>query len=356
MIIKQEFESLKDLRGTNKINLQEINDMADDMVTRWKDTIATRDFNSQYRLMPPLSINTQLSTDNDVDVAIQTENGIETHDISEYAFGQMCSKAGVPAAYIRKCLSHNKRQLAIDNFTEWASEEAFYDQTFKVRLYDGVIRAVLTDRYNVFDSAQVLHHIRKAVDDPNRRNRYEANQVHLSPDRLHVRFVDFENPIHTAGDTLHPGFTISSSDVGSGSLNIKYFLYRFACKNGLVYIKNGGTLFRQTHVSDFNSVGAELFAQALDKIDDLKEGISAHIENAANKALNEQEFEFWIEKARKELHLGQSGTESLRNIIDTSYDHTLWGVINGVTERAQILTLTDRMDQETWAGNILAAA
>ena len=66
---------------------------------------------------------------------------------------------------------------------------------------------------------------------PEYEGRYEANQAFLSEDRVHLRFVDFNNPLPVQNDKLYSGFTVSISDIGSGALCIKYFVYRFACRN-----------------------------------------------------------------------------------------------------------------------------
>lgn len=105
-----------------------------------------------------------------------TEHGeTKSSDISEFAFGQLCTRLGVPASYVKKCFDNGKINLD-----------------------------------NTVDS-----------------NIYKPSQVYLSTDRLHIRFVNHEPlPIDNDGSPLYAGFTVDSSDVGRGSLNMKFFIYR----------------------------------------------------------------------------------------------------------------------------------
>ncbi|MBO5544669.1 MAG: DUF932 domain-containing protein [Oscillospiraceae bacterium] len=346
MIIKKQPEILENLRGTHNIELDHIVDRAMDMMPNWKD----------HRVLDTASgFPIKLTPDLQVEFNDNYGNGYR-QDISEYAFTQMCSKVGVPASYIMKCFDREKPDLAIQNFYAWANDVEM-GKNLLVRSYDGICRAVLTDRYNVFDSSLVLEAIRDSVSSPQYSGRYEANQAYLSEDRLHIRFVDFNGPLQVGGDRLFPGFTVSSSDIGSGSLCIKYFLYRFACKNGIVAARGGGILFRQTHLGEFMDTGKALFMNALDKIEDLNTVATQKIQSSMNRKLFGKELEIYLEKARKELHLGKTGEENVRKLMDSTYGYTMWGLINSITEDAQRYNMLDnRMASESYGWNLLMAA
>ena len=349
MIKKRGFETLVNVRGNANINFDGLVAKAKEMSRRWQDTIA----------MPHTHASTiRLTPDASVEYTDQFNRNFHA-DVSDYAFSQMCSKAGVPASYIMKCLESGHEELAIQNFKEWAPEKL--DDNFLVRKYhdaDGneTVRAVLTDRYNVFDSGLVLSSIQDAIHMPEYEGRYEANQAFLSEDRVHFRFVDFNNPLPVQNDKLYSGFTVSSSDIGSGALCIKYFVYRFACRNGLVIAQGGGTMFRQTHLSDFALQGSMLFANALEQVDVLNGQVMKQIEDARNKKLDKDMLDMFLIQAQRQLHLGKKGYEQLSELVTTVYEPTRWGVINAITEQAQQYTLEDRIAAETFAGKLLGAA
>lgn len=346
MIIEKKSEILENVRGTARINLDDICGRADEMALHWEDVKVYHEDTFPLEL-----------TD-DCKLSYGTRFHRYSQDISEYGFSQLCSKVGIPAAYTKKCFDSGKEDLALENYREWAKDKKPEDNDYLIRSYNGVAEAVLTDKYNVFGSNIVLNAVRDAVTDPKYAGRYEANQIYLSQDRLHVRFVDFNTKLNIGDPSpVYPGFVVQSSDVGAAALSIKFFLYRFACRNGIVYVKHGGVLFRQTHLGTFTDNGKGLFMEALGKIDNLNEIVTANINEASKKRLTEEEFEMYLNKAQKELHFGKSGAEKLKEIIETSYDRSLWGVINGVTENAQNNTRLDRrIEAEMWAGNMLAKA
>ena len=348
MIKKKEYETLINVRGNANVNLNTLVTRAENISSRWRDTIAVGNNKVAVRLTP------------DASVAYTDCFGREYRsDVSEYAFSQLCSKAGIPASFIMKCLETDRQELALMNYESFANE--LVDDQFLVRKYtdeqgNDTVRAILTDKYNVFDSGLVMNSIAEAVDLPQYRGRYEANQAFLNEDHLHVRFVDFNNPLPIGNDKLYSGFTVSSSDVGSGALCIKYFVYRFACRNGLVIAQGGGTMFRQTHLRQFELDGLNLFSNALEMIDTLNERVVQQITAAQNKKLDQDALDMYLAKAQTKLHIGKKGREQLAEILNTSYDMTKWGVINAITENSQSYTLEDRINAETFAGALLVAA
>lgn len=345
MIVKSKNEELVNVKG--KIDaMEEYIFRAQKMSKEWADAIAISENGCPVRL-----------TD-DLCAAYTDPFGYTCkEDISEYAFSQLCTKVGVPASYVQKCFTAGKSDLAIQNFHEW-SQDITGDQSMLVRNYGGIVRAVLTSRYNVFDSASVMECVYKALNAPAHKNRYTLNQIFLSEDKLHIRFVDFNTSVKAGSQSLTPGFTVSSSDVGSGSLNIKYFLYRFACKNGIVIVKNGGILFRQTHLAEFDKVGVSLFSEALKNIDTLNKYSQQQLKLAYEKVLSENEMKLYLAKAQKELHLGKGkAVEYLNDLLLNTYpDGNLLSFIHSITENAQKYSLETRIDHEVWAGNLLTAA
>ena len=345
MIIMNEKESLRML-GTKNVALEKLAEKADVMEQKWKD------FNTTMflRLTPDGSVEFTGTEDGMFNAPEVTRKA----NITEHAFGQICNTVGVPAGYMMKCLGQHQEDLAIQNYDTWASLQAPKPQI--IRTYDGAVHAQVTSRYNVFDHSDVMHGILDAMDDPKVKGRYEANQAFLSPDKLHIRFVDFDHPLHTAGDTLNTGFTINSNNVGSGAFSIRYFIYRFACTNGIVKVQNGGMLFRQTHLNSFREIGPQLFRDIIFKAKDLDEMTAKQIEAAATHKFDDVALEQALAKAQKDLHFGKAGKEKVLELIDSTYDRTQWGLINAVTETAQDYTLDTRLEMEEWSGRQLTLA
>ena len=119
----------------------------------------------------------------------------------------------------------------------------------------------------------------------------------------------------------------------------------------------GGMLFKQHHVGakmtesklqDFNRIFLSIDANAKAVID--------NINLCRNRQLQDYEMTMLIEKARRDMKLSAKSVEKLQLLINTQYEPTRWGVINGVTELAQDFTLETRLEMEQWAGGLFASA
>lgn len=287
----------------------------------------------------------------DMTLAYETTKGEKKEvDISDYAFSQLCTRLGLPSKYVKKCVDCGKSDLALQNFREWAGD---CKSDMLVREHDGVARAVLSGSYTPFDSYKILKALNNTVD----TTKYTPAQVYLSTDRLSIRFVNF-NPLEAKGikddSPIFSGFCVDSSDVGRGSLNMKFFLYRYVCKNGLVVSSMGGRLFRQYHMGEkITENKAALFNQAFKNIDALTEQSIDLIKANEGQMLNSKEIGMYLEKARREMKLSERGANKLEEIFSL-YPRNRWGLVNAVTELAQNYTLDTRLEMENFAGELFA--
>ena len=111
MIIKNDIETLANVKGKGISSLEEYIEKAEEMTLNWTD----------WRLVEEARC--PLSITDDMKVEYQDPFG-ERHDsdISEYAFTQLCGKVGVPASYISKCFDKGMGELAVHNFNEWSGK------------------------------------------------------------------------------------------------------------------------------------------------------------------------------------------------------------------------------------------
>lgn len=338
-IVRQEFETLVTGHGTQRCDYGELLARSREIKDKWQNDIVINENGVNFSL------------DKDLRFHYLTDYGKKKEaDITQFAFSQLCARMGVPANYIKKCFTTGKEELALQNFRAWAQEA---DGNLMVRENDGVVRAVLSDSYAPFDSYQVLRALKYTVD----MKRWIPTQVHLSEDRLVVRFVDFTPLPVNDGSPLYIGFTVSSSDVGRGSLNIKMMVYRSVCTNGMLISDMGGTLYRQHHIGQaMTESKLQVFNKIFDGLDVTAKAIVSNIDNCRRQQLKDYEMTMLIEKAKREMKLSEKSVDKLKELIDTTYEPTRWGLINGVTELAQDFTLETRLDMENWAGSFFAKA
>lgn len=347
MIITQEFETLLQdgsVSGTffqqqKEIDLTEVMRKSKVICDKWETYYCDNEREVNFRL-----------TD-DMEFIYKTTDGqVRKSDITQFAFGQLCTRLGVPSSYVQKCFENGKASLAVQNFKAWAND---CDKTLLIREQDGVVRAVLSDSYSMFDSHKVLRTLHNTVD----TGKYKCVGVYLAEDCLNVRIVD-RKPLEISKtidpSPIYSGAVISSSDVGRKALSMSYFLFRQICNNGMTVTDKGGTLFRQAHIgSNMTGGKIELFNRAFMDINTLNAGAIENLIRSKETKLGELELQMYLEKAKRDLKLSQKAQEELADLIDGTYDRTRWGVLNGITELAQNYTLETRIAFETFAGNAM---
>lgn len=336
-IIAQEFEQLVTARGEKYCDFNELYEKSHEIKNKWINDIVVNEEKPNFELDENMRFH-----------YLTKDNKRKEADITNFGFSQLCARMGIPTNYIQKCFKSGKEELALQNFRAWASET---NQNMLVRENDGVIRAVLSDSYTPFDSFQIIRSLKYTVD----FGRWKLTQAYLSEDRMVLRFVDFEPLSVSDGSPLFLGFTVSSSDVGRGSLSIKMMLYRSVCTNGLLISSMGGTLYRKNHSGE--GIGAsklQAFNHIFSGIDVTADEIVKNIEQCRGKMLKDYEMEMYMEKAKREIKLSEKSRKKLEELMASTYDRTKWGFINSMTELAQNFTLDTRLEMEQWAGKLFA--
>lgn len=285
---------------------------------------------------------------------IAEDQEIRDFQMSRYALGQLGSKIGVPARYLDKCIQSGRIDLAQDNVNSWLED---FNKDLFIREYNGGIRGVLSNKYSVCDSHEIL----QAVDDAVDLSQYKIKGSFLNEERLHVRLVSREMlPID--GEDLFAGLFLDSSDVGRNILTVKFGIYKQVCTNGLVIARAGGTLFEQKHIG----ITAEEFhgglVKSLQNIDLLTENAvewvrrAQHRENHWSSASEyEDDINEFVAYIRQKTNLSEESSRKVIDLMNTKYTDTRWGLINGITEVAQDFTLERRLELERIAGTLLVA-
>lgn len=286
---------------------------------------------------------------------ISGDDEIREFPISRYAMGQLSSKIGVPVKYIEKCIESGRIDLAKDNVNSWLED---FNRDLFIREYNGTIRGILSNKYSVCDSHEILEVVNDAVD----LSKYKVKGSYLNEERLHVRLVSKEMlPIE--GEDLFAGLFIDSSDVGRSILTVKFGIYKQVCSNGLVISKAGGTLFEQKHIGITTEEFHKGLVKSLVNVDDLTEHAVELVKMAKGKGsvfqnvnnLTQEDFDKFVEHIRNTTNLSVESASKVINLMQTKYDSSKWGLINGITEVAQDFTLERRLELERIAGNLLVA-
>lgn len=275
--------------------------------------------------------------------------------MSQFAFRQLCNKLGVPANYVEKCLKSGQTELAEDNVNTWLEE---MNRNLFIREYKNRIRGVLSDRYMVLDTPQIMDVLNDVVDS----GEYSTKGYFLSPERFHARIVQ-NNMLQIPGlkEDLFAGIQIDSSDVGRSTLLVRFFLYKQVCTNGMCISKGNGVLFQQRHVGINIDSFRDTFAESMKCIPDLIGMISYAIKTQSQNDYSfllrdEGAIENFIQNVRSKTRLSNDGVEDVISLMKTNYSYTHWGFVNALTEHAQKYTLERRIELEEMAGEYLLAS
>ncbi len=347
-IISANEETLFDLRGTRKI----IFDNLIQESARIRDTFT--------RVKVDGTAKKPLYMDSNKNIVIARSSRAALHkDVSEYAFGQACQYIGVPAPYMKKCYEQGLDDLVEENikrqlkFKESQPEGLDVFSNLIALESEGVCEAFVTNKYSFgFQTPEVLETIKECMPE-----KYQPNQAYLSKQRCHIRFIDFDNPEDVNGEKMSVGFTVGTSDVGKSALQVRFFIYKFACKNGIVSGSKGGVLYRQTHIGEpFTLDNIAAFRKSFQDIELLREEGLELIKASQTRLMNEKEMNQILDACRKNAcNIGEKERTQIIDLARNRYGHTKWGLINGITEVAQNHTLDTRLAYEVWAGRLLQA-
>ena len=285
---------------------------------------------------------------------IAEDQEIRDFQMSRDALGQLGSKIGVPARYLEKCVASGRIDLAQDNVNSWLED---FNKDLFIREYNGGIRGVLSNKYSVCDSHEIL----EAVDDAVDLSKYKIKGSFLNEERLHVRLIGKEMlPID--GEDLFAGLFLDSSDVGRNILTVKFGIYKQVCTNGLVIARAGGTLFEQKHIGITAEEFHEGLVKSLQNVDLLTENAVEWVRRAKHRdnhwsAVSEYEDDIneFVAYIRQQTNLSDDSAHKVIDLMQTKYEDNRWGLINGITEVAQDFTLERRLELERIAGNLLVA-
>ena len=271
--------------------------------------------------------------------------------LSPFAFSQLCSKLGISTRYIMKCFENGHQELVGDNINDWMSE---FNRDLFVREYDGEIRGLLSQKYSVLDTPDILDSVSEVLG-----NDFSIRGSFLSPERLHLRATP-NDMLDIKEEDMFAGVQVDSSDVGRNTLSVKAFFYKLVCTNGLI-LPVASTLFEQRHIGIKKDEFLDGFKDGLKKLPMVAEEATRRI--IASKKMDmmydlndESDREKLSLNLIKGVNMSEKSTEKVIYLIQNTYDNSRFGLINAITEVAQDYTLERRLEMERYAGGLLLVA
>lgn len=301
----------------------------------------------------------------DLDCIVTNEGEIRFNDYEDMDMGatdlavnQICFKLGIPTRYFKRLASAGSpevfRKLAEYNLNTLLSQEN-PERRHLVRMYQNNIRGVLSDRYSIFDTPDIMDVLSDSFSDD-----LAIRGSHVSYEDFHVRLTN-RKPLKILGfdKDVFLGLQITSSDVGKSTLNIQVFLWKQVCTNGMCLPIFDKDLYRQKHLGLSLDVFRDGLLESLDVMSTLKLRVQDLLETSSSEKLDENLFnkEESIGLAFKEFVGVPLEDLSLLSELNSHYSNTVtaWSVSSALTEYAQKegIGFDRRLDLERKAGELL---
>ena len=280
------------------------------------------------------------------------------HPLTPWAHDQLSEKVQIPQKYYSRMIDAKNFDLLADNVNAWLPTE---DRRM-IRILDGNIRAILSDRYRVLDNYDLVF---LALDEFTKAGA-EVHKLNLTESHLFVKAVTprLKGEIRP-GDIVQGGLIIKNSEVGASRFAVEPFVLRLKCTNGLV-ISQGYSrvhLGKRKEEGEFNwssetinlenqaiwSAVRDVIQQTFDPAN--FEAVIAKLKNNAEtpvntpvQAVNNVVTAIGLTEATKEM--------LLKNFLEEK-DYTQWGMTNALTATArQLPAPDDQVNLETRASDI----
>lgn len=311
-------------------------------------------------------------------VALTFENG-QKHSLglNDWSASQLAGYTDIPKAYFDRIRSENP-QLIADSINHGlrqqvaAGRRAGKPEGRMLRTLDGTVRGLLSPRYRILDGHDML----EAVFPTMQENKLEIVSSEITDRRLYIKALSpsLKSEVKK-GDVVQYGLTISTSDVGAGSVRVEPMIYRLVCLNGMIT----STAIRKFHVGK-NLAEEEIQELLSDRTKALSdEAFWAQVRDVVIGSLRKENFETQVDRLRVaaneeiknfdfprvvELTMRATGIagEGKKNSIIAALASgnegaglTRWGLVNSFTRAAQAedLSYEESIEMERAGGAIL---
>lgn len=291
-------------------------------------------------------------------------SGLLTH----WSFGQLCTRAGAPASYLRKLpaeLACIPLQWSLE--THETTEDEGNDARILVAQNGAThVRAITSTTYGRIWDVDVVQAIRNSVDPAvwkvpsasySARDPKRATTLYASDRDVFIFLVNEANAVEVGGERVNRGFYVWNSEVGNSSFGIACFTYDYVCDNRIIW---GQKDFREMTIRH-TAGGPHRFAEkAVPQLNAYAQSSAVAMVDTIAKAKARE-----VGKDRKSVIDWMKARGFTAKVAGKAYDaaeadprgynpRSVWGLVQGVTDVAHDLSHTDtRLELEDRAGSIL---
>ncbi len=280
------------------------------------------------------------------------------HQMTPWAHGQMAAKVQIPQNYYNRMFDEKKFTLLADNINTWLATE---DKRM-VRVLDGKIRAILSDRYRVLDNYDMMF---MALDEFAKAGA-EVHKADLTDSHLYIKAVTprLQGEIRP-GDVIQGGIILRNSEVGASRFAVEPFVLRLKCTNGMV-ISEG---YSRVHLGKRKEEGE--FTWSSETVNFENKAIWSAVKDVVHQTFDPANFDAIVARLKTNAETPvKAPTQAVDNIVTYAgltddvkamllerflgeKDFSQWGLANGMTATARDIKDPDlQVEIETKASNI----
>jgi len=312
------------------------------------------------------------------EIALSFTNG-KTHDFSltKWSASQLAGYAEIPKPYFDRIRVENPL-LCIDSINhgldrqiESAKKQGKPEHRM-VRTLDGRVRGLLSSKYRILDAHDMFEAVAPTMLDSG----MQVVSSEITESRLFIKALapKIQGEVKK-GDVVQFGLTISTSDVGAGSVRVEPLMFRLVCANGLIM----NTAIRKFHVGR-NQAENDIRELLSDRTRELSDAAFWHeVRDIVIASMKPENFERQLDRLRiaaneeiknfdlprvVELSMKATGItgEGKKNSIlhalasgNEGAGMTRWGLVNAFTRAAQDddVSYEESIEMERAGGQIL---
>ncbi len=295
-------------------------------------------------------------------------NGVsQEFGVGEIAHQQIAARLGIPYRYYQK-MQVEQPTLLDENVNTWLHEAP---ERRMIRVLDGKVRAVLSDRYRRLDNLELCAAVLPTI---NAMRGASIESCEVTESRLYLKVVNKRLKAEVSpGDVVQAGFVVSNSEVGLGSLRVEPLVYRLVCKNGFIckdYAQKKYHVGRQAEGSE--DTAYEIYSDETLRQDDA--AFFSKVKDVVRVAVDEAKFQMAVGRMRDAMNiplehdpvkevelladrflLTQAERGDVLRQLFISGDGSRYGLLNAVTAASKICKDYERATElERIGGEILS--
>jgi hypothetical protein len=280
--------------------------------------------------------------------------------LTEWAHLQLAEKLGIPKKYYDRMREAGKTELLADNINAWLCVK----ERRLIRILDGKIRAILSDRYRIIDNYDLVF---LALDEFEKKKTVEIYRIDLTDTMLYLKAIDSTLTASIKEeDIVCGGLILRNSEVGASALKVEPFILRKICSNGLILQHS----LKKIHLGRQTlEIGHIEWSDETRKLED--RALWSKVRDIIRATFDSEVFESWVTKLKESTtvkieepieavnnivkHLGLNEEQKQKLLMHFS-EPTKYGLINAITNVAsETENVEAQIKLEEFGGKILEA-